>query len=126
LRKQLDAQAPDRPGTLPGTGGWKWNSPADVKAVFAGLGVPLDDTDDDVLAGIGHPLAELLRHYRSAVKRVGTYGRDWARFVEGGRVYPRWRQLGAITGRMSCADPNLQNLPRDPAYRRCFIAPPGR
>jgi DNA polymerase-1 len=29
-------------------------------------------------------------------------------------------------GRMSSRDPNLQNLPRDPRYRRCFVAPPGR
>ena len=27
---------------------------------------------------------------------------------------------------MSCSEPNAQNLPRDPPYRRCFIAPPGR
>jgi DNA polymerase-1 len=27
---------------------------------------------------------------------------------------------------MASAAPNLQNVPRDPAYRRCFVAPPGR
>ena len=27
---------------------------------------------------------------------------------------------------MACRSPNLQNLPRDPRYRKCFIAPPGR
>jgi DNA polymerase-1 len=27
---------------------------------------------------------------------------------------------------MTCSKPNLQNLPRDPRYRRCFLAPPGR
>jgi DNA polymerase-1 len=27
---------------------------------------------------------------------------------------------------MSCKEPNLQQLPRDVRYRRCFVAPPGR
>jgi DNA polymerase-1 len=27
---------------------------------------------------------------------------------------------------MSCKEPNLQQLPRDPRYRRCFVAPQGR
>jgi DNA polymerase-1 len=27
---------------------------------------------------------------------------------------------------MACDHPNLQNLPRDPRYRRCFVAPAGR
>jgi len=27
---------------------------------------------------------------------------------------------------MACRAPNLQNLPRDPRYRKCFTAPPGR
>ena len=30
------------------------------------------------------------------------------------------------SGRMSCKEPNLQQLPRDPRYRKCFVAPPGR
>jgi DNA polymerase-1 len=126
LRRQLDEQAPHKRGTLPGAYLWNWNSAADVKAVLAALGFPLDSTDDDALAGVNHPLTELLRLYRGARKRASTYGREWARFVEAGRLYSRWRQLGADTGRMSCSEPNLQNLPRNPAYRRCFTAPPGR
>src|SRR5262249_30112479 len=43
-----------------------------------------------------------------------------------GRIYSDWRQLGAKTGRMASGDPNLQNVPRDPAHRKCFRAPPGR
>src|SRR4030095_9620137 len=44
-----------------------------------------------------------------------------------GRLYAAWKQIGAgASGRMSCKKPNLQQLPRDPRYRRCFVAPPGR
>src|SRR5262249_58965974 len=41
LRKQLDEQAPARPGMLLDADLWNWNSPADVKAVFTALGLPL-------------------------------------------------------------------------------------
>ena len=70
----------------------------------------------------------LLREYRAAAKRSGTYGREWLRHVSPDvRVYATWKQIGAgASGRMSCKGPNLQQLPRDPRYRRCFIAPPGR
>jgi hypothetical protein len=43
-----------------------------------------------------------------------------------GRVYANWNQLGSVAGRTSCSGPNLQQVPRDPRYRRCFVAPPGR
>ncbi len=44
-----------------------------------------------------------------------------------GRVYAGWRQIGAgASGRMSCAKPNLQQLPREQRYRKCFTAPEGR
>jgi DNA polymerase-1 len=41
-------------------------------------------------------------------------------------VYPHWLQLKSRAGRMACADPNLQQLPREKAYRRCVVAPEGR
>src|SRR5439155_4757867 len=54
------------------------------------------------------------------------YGRKLQEHVAAdGRIYSTWRQLGAASGRMSCSDPNLQQLPRG-AYRRCIVAPPGR
>jgi DNA polymerase-1 len=72
-------------------------------------------------------LADLLRRYRAAAKLAGTYGRAWLDFIGAdGRIRCLWKQTGAKTGRMASGEPNLQNLPKDPAYRRCFIAPPGR
>jgi DNA polymerase-1 len=40
-------------------------------------------------------------------------------------VLPSWNQLGAESGRMSCSDPNLQQIPRGSDYRRCFTARDG-
>jgi DNA polymerase-1 len=129
LLDQLNRLAPRRNGALPmaeNTNPWNWNSQNDVKTVLASLNFTLDSTDDEALASINHPLADLLRRYRSSEKRLSTYGREWKKFLKGGRIYADWKQIGAESGRTSCSNPNLQNLPRDPRYRKCFLAPPGR
>jgi len=127
LDSRLDAVAPARPGYLTGAAAWNWDSPEQVKEAFAEIGVALDSTEDDALAAIDHPLAPLVRQRRAAGKRSSTYGQSWLKHVaDDGRVYADWRQLGCITGRMSSSSPNLQNLPGDERYRRCFRAPEGR
>jgi len=75
-----------------------------------------------------HPLVTALVDHREASKKVSTYGNKWTENVHPvtGRVHADWKQIGASTGRMSCAKPNLQNLPRDPGYRACFRPAEGR
>jgi DNA polymerase I len=124
-RATLDAAAPERPGTLFGDN-WNWDSPEQVKEALALAGCSVDSTADGVLAALDHPLPNLLRDYRDAHKRLTTYGDGWLSHVASdGRVYPRWMQLGANSGRMACGSPNMQNLPRG-EYRKCVAAPPGR
>jgi DNA polymerase I-like protein with 3'-5' exonuclease and polymerase domains len=127
LAGELDAVAPARAqGEMFGSG-WKWDSPSDVAEALAAVGCPVADTHDATLAALDHPLATLLRDYRAAKKLATTYGPAWLKGgYAGGRVYARWWQLGAGSGRMACSGPNLQNLPRDGRYRRCIAAPPGR
>jgi DNA polymerase-1 len=103
-----------------------WDSPTAVKRAFASFGITLPDTRDKTLAGIEHPLADLLRRYRHQRKRVSAFGLGWLReYVKDGCVAPQWRLLGAESGRMSCVQPNLQQIPREAEYRRCFIARKG-
>ncbi|PIY17678.1 DNA polymerase I [Candidatus Dojkabacteria bacterium CG_4_10_14_3_um_filter_Dojkabacteria_WS6_41_9] len=45
---------------------------------------------------------------------------------ETSRVHPSFQQIGADTGRFSCNKPNLQQIPVNEAYRKCFCAPQGR
>ncbi len=125
LASEMDVLVPN-PDCLPGLNSWNWNSNAgDVLAAFAAVGITLADTKEETLAGIDHPLARLLLDYREAAKRAHTYGRQWAReHVTGDRVFATWNLCQAKTGRMSCKGPNLQQIPRDPAYRRCFVAKP--
>jgi DNA polymerase I-like protein with 3'-5' exonuclease and polymerase domains len=127
LVAQLDAVAPSRPGFFAVAGAWDWNSPLQVKEAFAAAGLAVDSTADDELAKLDHPMASLLRDYRAARKLETTYGIEWAGHVAGdGRIYATWNQLGTVAGRISCSGPNLQQVPRDPRYRRCFAAPAGR
>jgi DNA polymerase-1 len=127
LRADLDGKAPSVPGSFDGMSSWNWDSPVQVKETFRLLGFDLESTDDEALAAVEHPLADLLRQYRAVSKLVSSYGRKLLEHVASdGRIYPTWRQLGApSSGRMSCSDPNLQQLPRG-EYRRCIVAPPGR
>lgn len=123
LAEAMDKLAPNA-GTF--TSSRNWNAVADIIAAFKQVGIAVASTDDDTLAGIDHPLAAHLRDYRSAAKRAGTYGRRWlAEHAPTGFVRPSWNQMGASSGRMSCSDPNLQQVPRTDDYRRCFVARPG-
>ena len=127
LAAKLAEAAPPREGSLLGSDAWNWDSPDQVREVFKAVGVTLDSTDDDALAAVDHPMAGLVREYRSAGKLASTYGDGWHKgALHAGRVYAAWKQIGADSGRMSCTKPNCQNLPRDSRYRRCFVAPPGR
>ncbi len=42
-----------------------------------------------------------------------------------GFIRASYWQLGADTGRMSCFNPNLQQVPRGPQFRSCVVAPDG-
>lgn len=54
-----------------------------------------------------------------------TFGKEFLKNVRAdGRVHTEFHQV-LDTGRTS-SSPNLQNIPRDPRYRQCFIAPKGR
>jgi DNA polymerase I len=127
LTERLDAAAGRRDGFLAEMATWDWNSPQQAKQALAAVGCPVEDTTDEALAAVDHPLAALLREYRSASKRHTTYGQDWLQHVASdGRVYAQWVQLGSRAGRMSCRTPNMQQLPRGKEYRRCVRPSEGR
>jgi DNA polymerase-1 len=126
LWEEQDALAPPKPGALDGMVGWNWNSPTEVAEALARAGCPVPNTRDEALAAVNHPLAQAHRRYNAVHKFATTYGTEWLKHVApDGRVYASWNQLGADSGRMSCAAPNLQQLPRG-RHRRCVVAPPGR
>jgi DNA polymerase I len=73
-------------------------------------------------------VTELLLPFKVVEKRLSTYGVGLAGRVHPltGRIHARFNLAGTVTGRMSSSGPNMQNIPRDPAFRALFRAPAGR
>jgi DNA polymerase I-like protein with 3'-5' exonuclease and polymerase domains len=74
------------------------------------------------------PVVGKLLEYRGVQKSLTSFGENMLEFIEPktGRIHADFRQIGAPTGRFSCSNPNLQQIPHEEAYRRCFRAPEGR
>lgn len=119
-----------------------WNSPQQVgKLLYDVLKLPVlkhtpsggRSTDEEVLELLAkrHPIANAIVEHRSVVKLKGTYASGMLPHVRpDGRIHPNIKLDGARSGRTSCTDPNLQNIPRAQSQegkmaRDCFIAPDG-
>lgn len=78
-----------------------------------------------------HPVIPLILEHRELSKLRGTYADALPQLVNptDGRVHTSFNQAGAVTGRLSSSNPNLQNIPARTELgrrvRRAFIAPPG-
>jgi DNA polymerase-1 len=118
------------------------NSPRQLAAVlFERLQLPVlkktktgPSTDADVLeqlAALGHQVPQLLLEYRELEKLRSTYVDVLPQRVNRatGRIHTSFNQIGAATGRLSSAEPNLQNIPsrtpRGEEIRRGFIPATG-
>ena len=90
-------------------------------------------TAEPVLAelALDHPLPKVIMEHRRLAKLKSTYTDQLPKQInaESGRVHTSYHQAVAATGRLSSADPNLQNIPirteEGRRVRRAFIAPPG-
>ena len=84
-------------------------------------------TDVEVLEKLAaeHDCPRLILDYRSLVKLKNTYLDNLTAYVnpKTGRIHASFNQIGAATGRLSCSDPNLQNIPiRTDEGRRIRLA----
>ena len=108
-----------------------------VKDVF-GLKLPfkmnqkkeyVETTDAEALEALaerslGTPAEEFFRRmleHRKEAKLYGTYVKGISNRVYRGRVYPTFLLHGTTTGRLSCRNPNLQNIPRESSMRKQFV-----
>lgn len=90
-------------------------------------------TAEDVLVelALDYPLPQLLLEYRSLSKLKSTYTDKLPEMINAttGRIHTSYHQAVAATGRLSSADPNLQNIPirtqEGRRIRQAFIAPQG-
>ncbi len=113
------------------------NSPKQLgELLFGRLGIPSpkkkQSTNAEVLEQLSdrYPICGKVLEYRKYQKLESTYidalipMRD-----EHGRIHTRFDQVGTATGRISSAEPNLQNIPvrteLGKAIRGAFVARPG-
>jgi DNA polymerase I len=114
------------------------NSPRQLASIlFERLQLPVlkktktgPSTDADVLeqlAAMGHELPRLILEYRELQKLKNTYIDTLPARInrKTGRIHTSYNQAGAATGRLSSAEPNLQNIPvrtpRGEAIRAGFV-----
>ena len=72
------------------------------------------------------PILKKILEYRGINKQTSTYFEGYKKLVdEVGRVYPNYLQIGTASSRLSCINPNLQNIPRDNRVRNIIVASPG-
>jgi DNA polymerase I len=134
---QLTKQAHQEAGTE-----FNVDSPKQLQQIlFEKLQIPVKvktatgqpSTNEDVLEelALSHPLPRTILEYRGLAKLKSTYTDKLPELVNArtGRIHTSYNQAVAQTGRLSSADPNLQNIPiRRPEGRRirqAFVAPEG-
>jgi DNA polymerase-1 len=103
-----------------------WNSPPQVVRVLNELGFKTDSSSKKALKKFEGPVIDKLLQYRKTTKLMSSFLNKWPDHVNNatGRVHPDFKQLGAETGRFSCSNPNLQQVPKQQMWRDLFIAPP--
>jgi len=126
VQKKLDFYVP----------GVNWSSTKQVADVlFNKLKLPIIETTKSGNPATGesilkrllgkHPIIELLLEYREVKQSISHFVDGWKSRMVHGKLYPSFKLHGTVTGRLSCVDPNLQQVPRDKTIRSLIGAPPG-
>ena len=113
-----------------------WNSGAFVNKVlftwlnlkpagFTENGAPSTAEDNLQKMKNEHPIIKTLLEYRGAFKQMSSFIAGWSKRMIDGQLFPSFKIAGTVTGRPSCSDPNLQQVPRDPFIRSLIGAPKG-
>lgn len=107
-------------------------SPLHVKyLLYTLMGIPSDGkkegTGKEVLNELNLPITNQILKVRSYGVLINTFVDKMPKIVgPDGRIHATFKQVGADTGRMSSADPNLQNIPSHATdIRHMFKASPG-
>jgi DNA polymerase I-like protein with 3'-5' exonuclease and polymerase domains len=117
------------------------HSPQKVGAIlFDKLGVPSKketnggqrSTDREALEDVRgyHPAVDAILRFKEIDKLASTFLGVLPAFADGaGRIHPEFKQLGATSGRFSCSNPNVQQIPSrselGKKLRRMFVADEG-
>lgn len=112
------------------------NSPKQVKEWFAANGLRTNSTDEKHMTEIIRnkdgrfeelhvDFAKQLLKCRGITKNLGTYVNGFLQRSHNGRIYTKFKLIGAYTGRLSTPAPAIMTLPRDPMYRQMLLPDEG-
>ena len=118
-----------------------FNSSQQLIGIFNKLGLEITEVTASGNPSVGkvtidkhkdNPFVKLLKNYKVANKLMNGFVTPLPNFIQAdNKVRPSFNDTGARTGRLSCSQPNLQQLPnnRDDYnpidFRSLFIAPEG-
>lgn len=114
-----------------------WNSSAQVaKVLFKPGGCPVlnrtakgaPSTAADVLKELsmqGYVVPKLLLEYKDASTRNKMFLNRWEDDCYKSRIHPNFNLTNVVSGRTSCNNPNLQQVPRTKDIRGLFSGAPG-
>lgn len=117
-----------------------WNSPAQVAdALFNKDGLPVIKRSEKTgapsadakslrrLDAQGFDLPKKLLDYKFYYGAMTKFLNKWPIYASfDGRIHPSFNITNVATGRTSCSNPNLQQVPRNKELRTLYTAPPGR
>lgn len=109
-----------------------WNSPVQVAQALLDLDIPLYErtatgalsVKESVLLSLsGFPVVQQLLEYRAASKLVSGFLLPYLKISEeDSLLHPRLLLQGTRTGRLSCRNPNLQQVPRVGPIKLAFVS----
>jgi DNA polymerase I len=101
------------------------DSQAQVIKALKKKGIELDSTAHAELIEYKdeHEVIQWLLEYRRVSKAIQGFLAPMWQYVSSitGRMHSSYRQIGAGSGRFSCSNPNVQQIPRGKEFRECFV-----
>lgn len=107
-------------------------SPDQLKKALINMGVEVASTDREHLEEYKYKFSVInkILEWKRLDKFINAFGYNiLEKVATDGRIHPTYNQIGAATGRMSCSNPNWQQLPshepEETSVRRCVIPAKG-
>lgn len=138
----LDAELKKASASLKKWGDINWGSTKQLSdLLYNKLGLePMEFTktgnpscSESAINQIDHPCTAALKDFKKAKQQKSFFIEGWKPFLHKRRMngenhyflHPSFKLHGTVTGRPSCENPNLQQVPRDPRIRSLISAYPG-
>ena len=110
-------------------GGINLDSQTQIKKALQAKGIELESTSyaDLLEYKDSSEVVEWLINYRHVSKAIQGFLSPIPEWINSasGRIHSNYRQIGSQSGRFSCGDPNIQQIPRGKDFRECFVPEKG-